>query len=433
MNENPNASAALFWDQSLVWGLLFVETFRQLGVPFRLVTASRIRQGVLDRFSVLVVPGGWASHKAQALGGEGSLAIRRFVEGGGTYLGVCGGAGLALSSPSSLGLTPIARKPLKERLPNASGEIWIEGRSDHPCWHDLPPRIPVSIWWPSQFAIPANVPVERLATYQGPGRDFRVADLCFSDVRAHGGDWNAWEADYGIPLNPERLAGEPAILITPLGRGRLVLSYPHLETPGCAWGNRLLLNILEEPGASGSRPSATARRSSEEAPLEHEKIRSRPGREALECLREAHQEAQSLIAFGERNLLWRWRRPWLLQWQRGLRGLEYGTLAVCLRSLLEELEGSPRDTRPDPAWDVPSRELLETVRLFCRKAKRLLLEERAAGQSRSLAKLQSVNPTVDGLRRELFGRNMSHEGLSRSLFQILDRLLYGALSGSLSP
>jgi len=433
VKETHSAPVALFWDQSLVWGLLFVETFRRLGVPFRLVTASHIRRGVLARFSVLVVPGGWASHKAQALGREGREAVRRFVVEGGTYLGVCGGAGLALSSPSSLGLTPVTRKPLKERLPNASGEIWIEGRANHPYWGGLPPRLPVSIWWPSQFAVPENVPVERLATYQGPGRDFLVADLSFSDVRSHGGDWKAWEADYGIPLNPERLSGEPAILLTPLGRGRLILSYPHLETPGCAWGNRLLLNILDDAAASGSRPSATARRSSQGAPLEEEKIRGRPGREALECIREAHQEAQSLIAFGERNLLWRWRRPWLLQWQRGLRGLEYGTLAVCLRSLLEELEGSPRDTGPDPAWDVPSRELLETVRLFCRKAKRLLLEERAAGQSRSLAKLQSVNPAVDGLRRELFGRNMSHEGLSRSLFQIVDRLLYDALSGPLIP
>ncbi|MBC7360133.1 MAG: hypothetical protein H5U10_16505, partial [Desulfacinum sp.] len=56
MKETHSAPVALFWDQSLVWGLLFVETFRRLGVPFRLVTASHIRRGVLARFSVLVVP-----------------------------------------------------------------------------------------------------------------------------------------------------------------------------------------------------------------------------------------------------------------------------------------------------------------------------------------------------------------------------------------
>ncbi|SMC26772.1 Biotin-protein ligase, N terminal [Desulfacinum hydrothermale DSM 13146] len=426
MIDTRRTPVALFWDQSLVWGLLFVDTFRCLDVPFRLVTASQIRRGILERFSVLVVPGGWATHKAQALDREGREAVRRFVEGGGAYLGICGGAGLALSSPSSLGLTSVGRKPLAERLPNVSGGVWVQGRSEHPCWRDLPPQIPVSIWWPSQFAVSDPASVEILAAYHGPAEDFQVADLRYADVQAHEGDWDAWEADYGIALNPKRLLGEPAIVTAPLGRGRIILSYPHLETPGCAWGNRLLLNMLEwvATARSGACPPGPG-----EPPMDGASW-GPPGESALESVQRAHQDAQSLIAFGERNLLWRWRRPWLLQWQRGLRGLEYGSLAVCLRFLLEEMEKLRGKGDPDPAWDGPSRKLAERTHIFCRKAKRLLLEERAAGQNRSLSKLQSVNPTVDGLRKELFGRNMSHEGLSRSLFQILDHLLYRALAGS---
>ena len=34
----------------------------------------------------------------------------------------------------------------------------------------------------------------------------------------------------------------------------------------------------------------------------------------------AKQAAADLIAFGEANLLWNWRKPWLLNWKRGNTG-----------------------------------------------------------------------------------------------------------------
>jgi hypothetical protein len=152
-----------------------------------------------------------------------------------------------------------------------------------------------------------------------------------------------------------------------------------------------------------------------------------PCRETLERLEEAHREAEELIRFGEENLLWRWRRSWLLQWQRGIRGLEYGTLAVSLRFLCRELSSLDLSEKPVDAWRKPAAQIQRDVADFCREAKQLLLEEKAAGQNANLSKLQSVNPTVDALRARLFGSGMSHGGFSRRIFDALDAMLLNAL------
>ena len=133
-----------------------------------------------------------------------------------------------------------------------------------------------------------------------------------------------------------------------------------------------------------------------------------------------------LIGFGERHLLWNWRLPWLLHWRRSIRGLEYGTLAVLVKVLYQETRLTAvelPETHQDP-WTAATSELTEKVQAFCAKAKRLLLEERLAAQKGHFSKVGRVNDTVDHLRHWLFGREMSHGGLCRDLFDRLDHLLY---------
>lgn len=442
---------ALLWDQSLVWGLVLVEALEAMAVPYRLVTAQHIRAQGLQKHRVLMVPGGWASHKARALGADGLEQVRTFVQNGGGYVGFCGGAGLALAGASSLNLVPIHRKGLTQRLPNASGEVWIEGNPEHPLWKDLPPRIPVSIWWPSQFAWDNGLGVEAVARYRGYGEDFWVADLCAADVTRCGARWQDWEKGYGINLNPALLEGQAAILCCRVGKGMAVLSYPHLELPD-GWGRRLLANILNslqnscypkavEPPESLLAPPAPGTPllcsaedvSTSRMPLEtleqdgHDGIVPAPSVPALRALQEALEEAQSLIAFGERHLLWRWRRPWLLQWQRGIRGLEYGFLLVCLRFVVSHCGREKLQARASTPWDDLSQSLLEQTRLFCREARKLLLYEKVASHQGPLHKLQPVNAQVDALRETLFGRGMSHTGLSQHIFDTLDALVYCTL------
>jgi hypothetical protein len=65
---------------------------------FRLITAEQIREGVLDEVDVLVQSGcGNGGGQAKALEAGGREAIRKFVAGGGGYVGICAGAYLATS------------------------------------------------------------------------------------------------------------------------------------------------------------------------------------------------------------------------------------------------------------------------------------------------------------------------------------------------
>jgi hypothetical protein len=419
---------ALFWDQSLVWGLICLQTLQQLQVPVRLISAAEIDQGVLDAHRVLLVPGGWATHKMQALGKAGQDRVRQFVTSGGSYLGFCGGAGLALSSPPSLGLVALQRMPIKERLPSASGPVVLTGDCDHPIWQAFPVQLMASVWWPSQFRWETTPSVRVLASYAALANGFWLADLPLADLESPDMSYSSWEQAYGINLNPARLLGQPAIIEASLGQGRLILSYPHLETPGDTQAHRLLVKILRylDTSAALHLPKVST------APPRPQRKQLPPGTLTLDCLQQAAAAVDDLIAFGQRHLLWNWRLPWLLHWRRGIRGLEYGTLAVMTRVVVQETErlGNLFQESDDNPWLLSARALLEETGTFCQLARKLLLEEKLAGQNGTCAKLGQVNATVDQLRSHLFGTQMNHGGRCRTLLDRLDRLLYLLLTFS---
>jgi glutamine amidotransferase-like uncharacterized protein len=64
------------------------------------ITAEEIRNGKLANVDVLVQPGGSGSKQGKTLADAGRIAVRKFVSGGGGYLGVCGGAYLATNDYS---------------------------------------------------------------------------------------------------------------------------------------------------------------------------------------------------------------------------------------------------------------------------------------------------------------------------------------------
>ena len=69
------------------------------------ISVADVHRGVLasGAYNVLCVPGGFAPHTASRLGERGAALIRRFVDGGGGYVGICAGAFVAIA----LGLLPV--------------------------------------------------------------------------------------------------------------------------------------------------------------------------------------------------------------------------------------------------------------------------------------------------------------------------------------
>jgi hypothetical protein len=370
---------------------------------------------------MLLVPGGWASNKLSTLGDRGQTEIRRFVEEGGSYLGICGGAGMA--TEDGIGLLPIRRKPAAERVASFSGPVRLT-LAAHRIWQGIETPL-FNAWWPSQFQA-GDQRTFVLAAYEEALPDAFSSDIPVADGRVIG--WPGLEKRYGILLDPARLHGEPAVMEGSFGRGRVVLSLIHFDTPGDSNGAAVLRNLWDDLAPGWSVDS----------PANRETLRSRPIPallpEFLGTLEEIQTVVDDFIEAGSKHSLWYWRNPLLLQWRRGVRGLEYGTLAVMIGEITRRLN----DPRPDGGPALP--ESMESSRMkeevseirdqiipFVEKAKDLLARERLFIQTASLSPLECADAEISRLRQELFGSAMSHGGRFKQMIDVVDRLLFSLI------
>ena len=65
------------------------------GFEVKAITAEQIREGALKNFDVLIHGGGSASKQGETLGDKGRDAVKKFVDSGGGFIGICAGAYLA--------------------------------------------------------------------------------------------------------------------------------------------------------------------------------------------------------------------------------------------------------------------------------------------------------------------------------------------------
>ena len=83
-DPREHTMAALYW------------MFRWMNATVEFVNSSAIKEGVLNDFQIIAVPGGYAYDYYLDLGSSGANAIRDFVAEGGAYWGSCAGAFYAL-------------------------------------------------------------------------------------------------------------------------------------------------------------------------------------------------------------------------------------------------------------------------------------------------------------------------------------------------
>ncbi|WP_243368761.1 biotin--protein ligase [Fundidesulfovibrio soli] len=308
----------VLWDEAHLWGVLLIRALEAWGLPARLVRAHELARGLLRREApaLLAVPGGFASRKAACLGPAGLEAVRDYVRGGGSYLGICGGAGLGLTVPGGLALCPWTREPFKHRLQHfASGNVELLPQAGPYTPAGL--REPLApVWWPAAFR-PHGQGVDVVAAYGRPGPGFMMADIPLSLVP--GQALEDWEALYGVRLAPAFSPGDPCIVAGEFGKGRYVLSHAHLETPQSPAANLWLGHILAElagvPAPSDPAPAWTI---GEGEPAWADPLLAR----AMELM-------LGVVELGIAHGLLAWREPWLLGWRQGLPGAQLsGILAM---------------------------------------------------------------------------------------------------------
>jgi hypothetical protein len=371
---------------------------------------------------MLYVPGGWASQKLIAVGDRGQEEIRRFVEEGGSYLGICGGAGMA--TEDGIGLMPIHRKPTTERVPSVSGPVRLS-LAGHIIWKGIDTPI-FFAWWPSQFQT-ADQKTRVLACYEAVQPDAFSSDIPVADGRVI--DWPTLEARYGILLDPARLHGEPAVLESYFGRGKVLLSLIHFDTPGHRNGAAVLRNLWDYLATGWSSESLMRKARPRSLPLPRLSPKFR------DIIDEIKRAVSDLISTGERNFLWYWRNPLLLQWRRGVRGLEYGTLTVMVEEVCKRIDGADGGQANAALLDFlrlreETSEIRDHLIPFVEKAKHLIVRERFYINTVPLSPLECADEEINRLRLELFGSAMSHGGDFKGLIDIVDRLLFNLIRGA---
>ncbi len=390
------SDTALLWCESHLWGIMTYDALRRLGLGFTLVSSSDVREGRLSKYKAVLVPGGWASNKMRALGEDGTRAIRDFVSSGGTYIGLCGGAGLA--TLDGVGLIKVRRKPLAQRVPSVSGRVRLSV-SSHPIWEGVNEPL-FDIWWPSQFVV-EDKSLKVLASFAEATPESFSSDFCVGDMDSR--KWEEAERSYGINLDPSKMAGDPMVVEGAFGKGRVLTSLVHFDTPGSRNGEKSLNNILGYLGLN-------------EHPY--------PLRSACGPGGKLYDKAEEIFSYGERNFLW-FRNGPLLQWRRGVRGLEYFTLYRIAEEITCRIneEGAGVDGLG---------ELEEAMETFTDKAIGLLALERSALQrGERITFAETQDSEIRALREELFSTSKSYGGAFKELLDGMDGLLFRLLSGEM--
>ncbi|MCX8069734.1 MAG: hypothetical protein N2738_04455, partial [Thermodesulfovibrionales bacterium] len=62
------SKVALLWDESYLWGLMAYKSLLNLRTSFDILNSIDLKRVLNDDYSILLVPGGWASNKKETLG-----------------------------------------------------------------------------------------------------------------------------------------------------------------------------------------------------------------------------------------------------------------------------------------------------------------------------------------------------------------------------
>lgn len=225
----------------------FYNFFESYGLNVDRLTDDQVREGMLDEYDILIVPGGPDAGESyyEGLGEKGFDEIRVFLNRGGSYLGSCAGSYFPLTSNDHsfaremwLNILPVTDPQGLDYWRTGTGFVRIEvENASHPVTYG------VAIGRPSTFD---------MIYWEGPAFELldqeRVTVIArFKDFIASGRDKPSWSLEnnpialdamkWSNPLTEKRfekyLQGAPAIIEGSYGKGRMVLISPHAEFGTC--------------------------------------------------------------------------------------------------------------------------------------------------------------------------------------------------------
>jgi predicted deacylase/glutamine amidotransferase-like uncharacterized protein len=196
----------------------------QPNVTIDRVCGADIRAGVLDQFDVICCSGGSGSGQSRSLQDAGREEVRRFVEGGGSYVGICAGSYLACSGFSwGLGILDAKTQSSRWRRGRATLDIDLTD-SGLDFFETATNRYPVRY---------ANGPIIE-PHHQDHLPDYEVLATFAGEVAEN-------DTPGGIMVN------SPAIVHSTFGAGRVLCISPHPEQSPDA--TELILRVTQRLSA----------------------------------------------------------------------------------------------------------------------------------------------------------------------------------------
>ncbi len=390
---------ALLVSDSGLWGLWSYWALKKVNLAFEPVLAEEIDEAFGKRYSALFVPGGWSSNKLSALGERGKKIIQAFVENGGIYIGICGGASLA----GEEGLSLIRIKRQKERVPSYSGPFLAKVWEKHPLFRGLRKYV-FYLWFPPNLKIEDDE-AQILATFFKALPEGYTSDLSLMD---HQDKLDEWERIYQIKLNPERMKNAPLLILKEKGKGKILLSLIHFDTPQDQKGLIFLKNL----GSLWGLPNHTklegkGNKSPKFAQFSKDQIN------LMQYLTSLYRATQEVIALGVRNFLFYHRKSYFWQWRRGIKGLEIQNFYFLLRELLKLLSQKALPSY-EALWELcPKEEEFQTV-----------LEALKSEYLRFRLNYKPDPEEDEAKKNEIFGEHLkSYGGLYKKVLNQLEHLL----------
>jgi hypothetical protein len=210
----------------------------------RFLDAEGFARTLSDGPDVAIISGGDGHAIANALDGEGFVALEEFLRRGGLYVGICAGAYLPL--PSSV-------HPFRQFNMSSTR---IANIGDRSCCRDASstrlavPYGSCSVVHPVRGEIILNGDGESQAAplYGGPIFREPTEDRV---ILRYSGFGNGTEFQMEGDAASSMVLGKPACILSRRSKGELLLFGPHLEHPHYPEANRLFLRLARLPTGSG--------------------------------------------------------------------------------------------------------------------------------------------------------------------------------------
>ena len=223
----------VFYNNGSRWTAMLQLCLEELGFDIQAISTDDIENNKLDQFNVLAVGGGYHKYKSDLLTENGKAQINNFIYDGGGFFGSCGGAAFAMNVSGGLNMIDAGRRAASEQPAQNNGPIEINILNhSHPIWYGInSSNVSLPPWYGGAFSVKEDS-ITILGTYGKPSPGFHNYDINTYEVNKYmPEEWKNFEAAFGKVLNPEYGIGAPAIIEADYGEGKVLVTYPHPDTP----------------------------------------------------------------------------------------------------------------------------------------------------------------------------------------------------------